>query len=183
MITTTSSPRTAAGAAPPDAIAGPDADGIAAATVRSTDADSPDRAARTDDSAAPAEQAPDPFAIVVRGRHTGVPRRFRAAVPEKLARLARLAHDVVRVDVELSREHNPRQADSCDHVELTLIGRGPVVRAAAAAPEACAALDAAVDKAAEQLRRDADRRHCRGTRTAEHARVESSVQPGIPLPT
>lgn len=183
MITTTSRPRTAAGVTPPDALAGPDVDGVAAATPPRSDAEVPDRAERADDRAAQVAQAPDPFAIVVRGRHTGVPRRFRAAVPEKLARLARLAHDVVRVDVELSREHNPRQADSCDHVELTLIGRGAVVRAAAAAPEACAALDAAVDKAAEQLRRDADRRHCRGTRTAEHARVASSVQPGIPLQT
>ncbi len=135
-------------------------------------------AARPGSSGAPRAARPErarrsalPFQVVVRGRHTGVPRRFRDAVEGKLERLVRLRPRVMRVDVELSRERNPRQADTCDHVEITLIRTGPVLRAAAAAPEACAALDGAVDKLAEQLRRDADRRHSRGSRVPRPAAV------------
>ncbi|MHB8340577.1 MAG: ribosome hibernation-promoting factor, HPF/YfiA family [Mycobacteriales bacterium] len=106
-----------------------------------------------------------PFPIVVRGRHTTISPRFRGYAEEKVPRLARLAGRILAVDVELSREHNPRLAGSCEQVELTLTRRGPVLRAKAAAADPCAALDLALDKMEEQLRRDADRRHSRGTRT------------------
>ena len=96
--------------------------------------------------------------VVVKGRHCEVTDRFRSHVTDKLARVARLESRAIRVDVEVSREHNPRQAGSAERVERTLHSRGPVVRAEAAAEDRYAALDLALDRLEGRLRRAADRR-------------------------
>jgi len=104
--------------------------------------------------------------IVVKGRHTGVPDSFRTMATEKLAKVERLDAKVFRIDVEVSREHNPRQSHACDRVELTCLSRGPVIRAEAAADSPFAALDLAYAKLEGRLRRAADRRRVHhGTRT------------------
>ena len=73
--------------------------------------------------------------IVVKGRKTEVPERFRKHVAEKLKleKIQKLDGKVISLDVEVSKEHNPRQADRSDRVEITLRSRGPVIRAEAAA--------------------------------------------------
>lgn len=96
--------------------------------------------------------------IVVKGRHTAVPERFRSHVEAKLAKLERYDGKVMRVDVELSREHNRRMSDVRERVELTVYTRGPVIRAEASAADPYSALDGAAGKLAERLRRAADRR-------------------------
>jgi len=96
--------------------------------------------------------------IVVKGRHAEIPERFRQQVAEKLAKIEKLDPKVISVDVELSRERNPRQSDLCERVELTVYSRGPVVRAEASAPDGYAALDAAYQKLEARLRRSHDRR-------------------------
>lgn len=96
--------------------------------------------------------------IVVKGRHTEVTERFRQHATEKLARIERLDPKVISIDVESSKEHNPRLADHCERIELTVRSRGPVVRAEASAPDAYAALDAAFQKLEARLRRSHDRR-------------------------
>ncbi len=104
--------------------------------------------------------------IVVKGRHTEVPEGFREHVAEKLAKLERLNSRMIRVDVQLIHEPNRRLSDYCERVELTCHSRGPVIRAEAAADEAHAALDLALAKLEERLRRAADRRRVHhGTRT------------------
>lgn len=113
--------------------------------------------------------------VVVRGRHTTVSERFRQHVHDKLGYVTRLDHKIIRLDVEVSEEHNPRQSHTCERVEITCVGRGPVVRAEAAAQHAYAALDIAVAKLEERLRRAADRRHSRGARVARLPRP----QPGL----
>ena len=67
--------------------------------------------------------------IVVRGRNVVVPDHFRQHVAEKLAKLERYDDKIHRIDVELQHEKNPRQNESCQHVEITCRTRGPVVRA------------------------------------------------------
>jgi Sigma 54 modulation/S30EA ribosomal protein C terminus/Sigma 54 modulation protein / S30EA ribosomal protein len=62
------------------------------------------------------------------------------------------------VDVEVSAERNPRQADRRERVELTIRSRGPAIRAEAAADDRFAALDRALAKLEERLRRTSDRR-------------------------
>ncbi|RJL30456.1 ribosome hibernation-promoting factor, HPF/YfiA family [Bailinhaonella thermotolerans] len=96
--------------------------------------------------------------IIVRGRHTGVSDRFRDHVATKLAKIERLAHKVIRVDVEVSQERNPRMADKRERVELTIHSRGPVIRAEAAADDRFGALDLALGKLDSRLRRMSDRR-------------------------
>jgi ribosomal subunit interface protein len=99
--------------------------------------------------------------IVVKGRRTEVTERFREHVKDKLGRLEKLDSKAYRVDVEICHESNPRLAGSCDRVELTLRSKGPVVRAEAAAQDPYGALDVAVAKLEERLRRAADRRRTR----------------------
>ncbi|MDX6231952.1 MAG: hypothetical protein QOH68_920, partial [Nocardioidaceae bacterium] len=95
---------------------------------------------------------------VVKGRQSEIHERFRQQVAEKLAKIEKLDPKVISVDVELSKERNPRQSDLCERVELTVHSRGPVVRAEAAAPDAYSALDAAYQKLEARLRRAHDRR-------------------------
>ncbi|MEV0159413.1 ribosome hibernation-promoting factor, HPF/YfiA family [Nonomuraea fuscirosea] len=96
--------------------------------------------------------------IIVKGRHTGVSDRFRDHVTTKLARIERLDNKLIRVDVEVSKERNPRLAGQRERVELTIHSKGPAIRAEASADDRFAALDLALDKLEGRLRRLADRR-------------------------
>ena len=101
--------------------------------------------------------------IVVNVRHGEVSDRFRGHVEEKLARLEKHDHRLIRVEVEVDKERNPRLQERAIRVELTAFSKGPVVRAEAAAEDKMAALDLAVDKMAAQMRRAADRRRGRSS--------------------
>jgi ribosomal subunit interface protein len=96
--------------------------------------------------------------IIVRGRHVTVPARFRQHAAAKLAKLEKLDQKAVRVDVEVSKERNPRQSDRRERVELTIRSRGPAIRAEAAADDRYTALDLAFAKLESRLRRASDRR-------------------------
>jgi ribosomal subunit interface protein len=99
--------------------------------------------------------------IVFKGRHTSVQERFRQHATVKLAKLERLLYKVIRIDVEVSKEHNPRQHGRRERVELTIRSRGPAIRAEAAADDRYCALDLALDKLEGRLRRACDRRKAR----------------------
>ena len=103
--------------------------------------------------------------IVVTGRNVEVPEHFRVHVAEKVARLERYDHKIVGLEVELFHEPNRRQLKSCQRVEITGRGCGPVARAEACAQDFYAALDAAVAKLEGRLRRSHDRRKVNGKRT------------------
>jgi ribosomal subunit interface protein len=96
--------------------------------------------------------------IVFKGRHTDVLERFRKHAAGKLTKLEKLDQKVIRVDVEVTKEHNPRQSGRKERVELTITTRGPVIRAEAAAEDRFAALDMALGKLESRLRRASDRR-------------------------
>jgi ribosomal subunit interface protein len=96
--------------------------------------------------------------IIVRGRHITVPARFRQHATAKLAKIEKLDQKAVRVDVEVSEERNPRQSARRERVELTILSRGPAIRAEAAADDRYTALDLAFAKLESRLRRAADRR-------------------------
>lgn len=96
--------------------------------------------------------------IVVKGRRTEVNDRFRRHVDTKLVKIEKLDPKVIRVDVEVSQERNPRQSDRRERVELTIHSRGPVIRAEAAADDRFGALDLALGKLEARLRRLSDRR-------------------------
>jgi ribosomal subunit interface protein len=99
--------------------------------------------------------------ITFKGRRTSVPERFRRHASAKLAKLEKLDHNAIRVDVEVSTERNPRQADRSERVELTVRSRGPAIRAEAAADDRYAALDLAFIKLEGRLRKASERRKVR----------------------
>jgi len=96
--------------------------------------------------------------IIFKGRRTDVQERFRSYASAKLSRITKLAHKATRVDVEVTAERNPRQSGRRERVELTILSRGPAIRAEAAADDRFAALDRALAKLEERLRRSGDRR-------------------------
>lgn len=96
--------------------------------------------------------------IVFRSRRTNIPERFRQHAEGKLAKIGKLDHKAIRIDVEVTQERNPRQSKGRERVELTIRSRGPVVRAEAAADDRYTALDLAFAKLENRLRRTGDRR-------------------------
>jgi ribosomal subunit interface protein len=92
--------------------------------------------------------------------------RFREHVADKLSRLEKHDHRIMRVQVEVENEKNPRQHDRATRVQLTAISKGPVIRAEAAAEDKMGALDLALDKMQSQMRRAADRRRVHKGRNA-----------------
>lgn len=96
--------------------------------------------------------------IIFNGRQTDVAARFRDLAAAKLEKLEKLDQKAIRVDVEVSVERNPRQASQKERVELTILSRGPAIRAEAAAEDRFAALDMALAKLESRLRRALDRR-------------------------
>jgi ribosomal subunit interface protein len=104
--------------------------------------------------------------ITFKGRRTSVPERFRRHAAAKLAKLEKLDQKAIRIDVEVSRERNPRQADRSERVELTVRSKGPTIRAEAAAADRYAALDLAFAKLEGRLRKAAERRKARRSDTS-----------------
>lgn len=96
--------------------------------------------------------------IVVRGRNVEVPDHYRQHVADKLARIERYDQRILRTDVELHHEKNPRQSTVCQRVEITCRVKGPVVRAEACAADFYKALDIAVERLERRFRQSADRR-------------------------
>jgi ribosomal subunit interface protein len=118
--------------------------------------------------------------ILVKGRNVEVPEHYRQHVAEKLRKIERYDEKLIRVDVELSHERNPRQSDYCQRVEITCVSRGPVVRAEACAGDFYTALDHAIAKLDARLRRVADRRRVHRGR---HAPVSvAAATSGLPSP-
>ena len=93
--------------------------------------------------------------VVVTSRNLEVSDRFRDHVEDKLSRLEKHDHRIIRLEVEVEKERNPRQQERAVRVELTAFSKGPVIRAEAAADDKMAALDLAMDKMAAQMRRAA----------------------------
>ena len=120
--------------------------------------------------------------IVVRGRNVVVPDHYRLHVAEKLGKLERYDHKIIRTDVELQHEKNPRQNGSCQHVEITCRTRGPVVRSEACADDFYKALDLAADRLERRFRQAADRRRVHyGKRTPRSLAEITATLPSPPI--
>jgi ribosomal subunit interface protein len=92
------------------------------------------------------------------GVGVGITDRFRTVVEDKAARIEHLAPRAQRVDIKVTHRSYKNGRVEDDTVELTVTGKGPVVRAEATDGDKFAALDLAVDKLCEQLRRAKDKR-------------------------
>lgn len=114
------------------------------------------------------------------GVGVGITDRFRTVVEEKIARVEQFAAKAQRLDVKVTHRAYRGGRLPDETVELTLIGKGPVVRAEADNSDKFVALDKAVDKLVEQLRRAKEKRvdgrqHPRGA----HFEKESGSIAGI----
>jgi ribosomal subunit interface protein len=109
--------------------------------------------------------------VLVTGRHCQIPDEFRARVEEKIASIEKLKDRVLRVEVQVTTYTSRRQPDQSTKVEITLRGRGPVVRAEAFADDKTVAFDHAMDRLKAQLRRASDRRK-------NHRGLREAVEPG-----
>ena len=124
--------------------------------------------------------------IVVTGRHVQIPDRFRELMEERLAKVQALAPKIHRIDVVVTHE---RVARGSEKVEITCHAKGPVIRAEACLDDKYAALDAAVDKLMDRLRRLHDKRRVsRGRRQPESvaqatARIDASSNGSAPTTT
>lgn len=97
--------------------------------------------------------------VIVKGRNSEISDRFRDHVREKMNRLEKFDAQakIMRVDVEVTHEKNPRQHDHAAKVELTVRSKGPTVRAEAASIDQASALDLALDKLETRMRKTVDR--------------------------
>ena len=119
--------------------------------------------------------------ITVVGRHAEISSRFRAYAEEKVSKVTQYDPRAQRVEIEVSHERNPRLADTSERVELTVISKGPVIRAEASSSDRYAAFDLAIDKLFERLRRARDRkkdhrRYPMITAEVEQALVEQGIE-------
>lgn len=96
--------------------------------------------------------------FMISGRNLTVSDRFREYADEKISKIASLGDKVQRVDAKVSKETKARQTADLLTVELTVLGRGPVIRAEASAADKFAAFDLAYNKLLERLRRAKDRK-------------------------
>jgi ribosomal subunit interface protein len=115
--------------------------------------------------------------IVVTGRHTTVSDRFREHIAEKLDKVQQLAPRTRRIEVVISHEPNRRQSKACDRVEITCHIKGPVVRAEACQEDRYAALDVALEKLLERLRRKHDSTVHRGRKPQESVAAATAFVP------
>jgi ribosomal subunit interface protein len=118
--------------------------------------------------------------VVVTARHCELSERFRDHVADKLGRLEKHDHRIMRVQVEVENERNPRQADRAVRIELTAYSKGPVIRAEAAAVDKMGALDLAVDKMAAQMRRANDRKVRAYRNRPSTSELPTITEPGEP---
>jgi len=93
------------------------------------------------------------------GRNLGITDRFREYATEKAEKIAGLADKALALEIKVSRHHEKNGAASGnDRVELTLIGKGPLVRAEADGSDKYAAFDIALGRLLERVRRAKDRK-------------------------
>ena len=93
----------------------------------------------------------------IKGRNITLPDRFREYVESKSERFQQLGDKVQSIEVKVTKE-NSGSGHQGIRVEITVDGRGPVLRAEARNEDKFAAFDEAYAKLVEQLRRARDRR-------------------------
>lgn len=121
--------------------------------------------------------------IVVTGRNVHVPEGYREHVRDKLTRVRRYDDSVVRYEVELLHEPNPKQSKTCQRVEITGRGAGMLVRAEACGPDFYTALDCATAKLATRLRRAHDRRRVHHGLRQPTSVAEATANTALPANT
>ena len=116
--------------------------------------------------------------IAIVGRHTKVSEDLRQKIFDKMERIETLAPRATRADVHVVHERNPKHRDERERIEITVRG-GRLVRSEASAEDRMIALDAAIQKLVEQLRKLHERKvHRHQGKTGLHSVPEAlDVEP------
>ncbi|WP_313813561.1 ribosome hibernation-promoting factor, HPF/YfiA family [Glutamicibacter sp.] len=115
------------------------------------------------------------------GRNITISDRFREYVDEKITKVDQLASKVQRIDVKVVKEAHARDQSTALSVELTVVGRGPAIRAEARGADKFAAFDVAFAKLLERLRKARDKRKVhRGNHTPVAVHQATSSLPVVP---
>ncbi|MDR2975092.1 MAG: ribosome-associated translation inhibitor RaiA [Propionibacteriaceae bacterium] len=94
--------------------------------------------------------------VTITGRKIQITDNFREQVAKKMSELDSRVDKVIRAQVQAQAE--PRGSGEAVRVEITMIGKGPVVRAEAISDTKSQAFDEAFDRLKSQLRKARDRR-------------------------
>src|SRR3990170_7596251 len=113
--------------------------------------------------------------LVLTGRGTRVNERLRQVTEHKLTRLDRLEPKLMRLEVEVVHEKNPRQGGA-HRVEAVASAPRKVYRAHADARDVESALDVVVERLERQIRDHHEKRRAR--LIAGASRVKSAQVPG-----
>ena len=121
--------------------------------------------------------------ITVVGRNAEISSRLRDYVEDKAVKVEQFDPRVQRVEVEVTHERNPRQADTAERVEITVVSKGPIIRAEASSSDRFAAFEIAMGKLTERLRRAPDRKKDHHRLHTGDAPIEDSpsapTEPGV----
>lgn len=123
--------------------------------------------------------------VTVTGRHCTVSENTRDIVTERLTEaVAKLNDRVIRMEVEFTATDPKGSPDDTMRCEITMRGRGPVVRARADAEDKLLAFEKALEKLKSQLRKAADRRKDRrGLRLQDLENYSPEVVADVPQET
>lgn len=114
--------------------------------------------------------------VLVSGRHCTISDDFREKVTERISGIERMRDRVIRVEVVVTAEPHAKQPEQATRCEITLRGKGPVVRAEGSAEDKNVAFEKALEKLKAQLRKAADRR-----KTHRGLRVGQQITEGPPV--
>jgi putative sigma-54 modulation protein len=116
--------------------------------------------------------------IDIKGRNVPVTDDIRAHAERRLNKISRQVSELARLEIEISRERNPRVAD-CHVAEATLYLKGVTLRARDASPEMIHSINLIVDELARQVKRHRDkRRHRREAHAASAERRSPGTASG-----
>lgn len=121
--------------------------------------------------------------VMVTGRHCSVPEDFRQFVEGKVDKIAKFSDRIQRTEVQVAAYGDKRRPEESTRVEITVRGKGPVVRAEASAADKIAAFEKAMDRISAQLRKAQDRRKVhRGMHTPTALHEAAAKLPPEPEP-
>jgi ribosomal subunit interface protein len=117
--------------------------------------------------------------VTITGRRIQVTDSFKEQVAKKMSELDSRVDKVIRAEVQVQAES--RGAGEAVRAEITLIGKGPVVRAEAIADDKSQAFDQAFDHLKARLRKAQDRR--RSHRNLRKVGLVETLAGPAPAPT
>ncbi|MFP5225080.1 MAG: ribosome hibernation-promoting factor, HPF/YfiA family [Actinomycetota bacterium] len=90
--------------------------------------------------------------IIIKSRHTVLPKRIKEMAAEKFEKVGKLLDKIQTLEVAFGEERNPRIADK-HHVEVTLVTKNRRLHATASGPDVMSAVDKVISKVEAQVRK------------------------------